>query len=349
MTKLAVFGNSFATQVAEPAKRVWTMQSSHEAKIAFKKAWYREMPSWFSMLKNEYDVVHTYGYGNTGLDWSYLQFRRYQHEYDAVIFVATRAWTHSHIQYGNDATDHRGEGSIHDMDMVNSGFMLDERPINCNRKFAEKIHKNKIKPSGWEMPEYNQDVLDLMSAYNEYFTHVVPKFPDRDLLQWASMIDNIQRIRPDVKMINTSPESYNDLGINIPSGQIQTLHRLENDILLGKDAEYKFRLAKGLPLDDDGRLISGLDEALQEMPILNLYSDARVGHLSTEGHKLIYAEMKKLIASDNTWLEFDLDDMVNKLIEMKLDKKRYFVVENKDITAWAKYNNLLDNERTDGR
>ena len=69
----------------------------------------------------------------------FKQFRRYQHEYDAVIFVATRAWTHSHIQYGNEADDHRGEASIHDMDMVKAGFMLDERPINCSKKFAEKI------------------------------------------------------------------------------------------------------------------------------------------------------------------------------------------------------------------
>lgn len=342
--KLAIFGNSFGTQLADPAKRVWELMPSKERKIEFRKAWYNEMPSWIRMFKNEYDVVHTFAVGNTGIDYSYLQFLRYHNEYDAVIFITTRAWTHSHIQYGNQVEEWRGEASIHDIDFIRPEWMLDERPINCHKKFAEKILKSNNKPTGPEMPVYDEDVINLMKVYVDYGTHVVQKFPFRDLLQWASMIDNIIRTRPDVKMINTSPEDFNDLGIKIPIGKIQTLHRMENDILLGKHAEYEFRKAQGLPLDDDGRLVAGLDEALQEMPILKLYSDARVGHLSTEAHRLIYAEIKDLLASNNTWLDFDLDAMVKKLMEMNLDKKRYFVAEHKDIKSWAKYNNLWIDE-----
>jgi hypothetical protein len=36
--------------------------------------------------------------------------------------------------------------------------------------------------------------------------------------------------------------------------------------------------------------------------------------------------------------------MVKKLMEMNLDKKRYFVAEHKDIKSWAKYNNLWIDE-----
>jgi len=274
--------------------------------------------------------MHTFGKGGTDVVWSYLQFLRYHQDYDTVIFVATRSINHTHIQHGHDTKDITGEASMYDPNHIVKGYQLDERPVNCTVDDANKwLNRNnhKIAKESQKLMNIDMPVIHAFQTYLDYHEHVTPVFPDRDKLIWASILDNIIRIRPDVKMINATPDSYIENEFNIPSGKIQLLYKAENDIFDNGEAIFDQTLS--------------FADASETMPHLALHSDARIGHLTTETHRILYKLMKPWLTDNNTWFDFDLEAIIKQLNTYNLDKKRYFVREHKNVLSWARYNNIL--------
>jgi hypothetical protein len=316
MKKLAIFGDSFAELFSAPGVDIMQMigpgkdTSQVDNRKKFRDSYLREMPTWYRLLGQdlEYDTVHTFGRGGTDITWSYLQFLKYHQEYDTIIFVATHAMRHTHIQdrHENSPGLH-GPGSFYDSKFQRTNFMQGI-PLNCAsiEQCEQWLARYKR-----EQPQ-NFEVQNLLKTYILYHTHVYNNYPYRDKLIWASLCQQMINIRPDIKMINAFKFGFDDHNINIPKGKLQELYEAENMIMKG-----------------DKFMATGLTK-----------SDARIGHLTTDTHHILNRLMKPWLNSNDTWFDFDLETVVKEIENFRIDEKRYDSSEHKDLLDWAKYCNI---------
>jgi len=299
MNKIAIFGDSFTELFEQHAVTLHSAIATKEQQREFSQSYQTKWPIWWKLLKG-YDVVHSFGKGGTDIMWSYLQFLRHHKDYDTIIFVPSQYTRHTHIR-------HNIKEPHYNATWQKDNFMGTEGIANVTSLKLCKIFLDKhIKNSPNEIALHK-----LFETYIKYHTHVVTNFPDRDLLVWAHTIDNIKRIRPDVKMINAFSDHY----------------YIQDKISMPESIKVP-------------RVVSLHDICKIENEYINVTRDARIGHLTTETHIKLAELINNWLTNDETWFNFNINYFRKYLDTFTLDTKRYCYDKHTNLFEWARYNNI---------
>ena len=183
---IGIFGDSFArckVPLMHPLdpSNIKTVIHTNDEYINFQQKVEALMPTWAKLLPD----TTNFAAGGTDLSWSFLKFLEHHEKYDNIIFVVTSpkriTLNAPHMYVPSD------RGSKFGVNLITS--VSANQSLLKKEKFCNSVNEEHL---------YVRDAYD---AINKWQTHIQPEFPERDFLHYGILINELQRIRPDIKLI----------------------------------------------------------------------------------------------------------------------------------------------------
>lgn len=271
---IGIFGDSFAK--CKPP--LGPIRYTEDELIEFEKSVLPLMPTWASLLPD----TTNHALGGTDVSWSFLELLDHHEKYDKIIFIITDpnriALRTPHL----DLTTGRN--------MPNFGLNISA--ISANQALDKK---QKFDDATNEHDLYARDAYD---AINKWQTHIQMETPERDWLHYGALINELQRIRPDIKLIKAF-DRPRDSGKFAEQGYYPYKHF--DNIPLDNEAEYLYNIV----------LAENSSYFEEKMADPNRWWDIRAGHICTESHVRLFKIMKNWLQTNDTWLNFDVKEFCN--------------------------------------
>ena len=288
---IGLFGDSFAHCKHYVDDIIFTPQSRNEFDSIIVPA----MPSWASMLPD----ITNYAHGGTDLSWSFLNFLENHEKHDTIVFVVT----------GPDRitlrTDHLGISKGRDVPEggqrisgVNANQSADKANYFKNAARVEDIHAG-----------------HAYDALRNWQTYVQLDTPERDWLHYGVLINELQRIRPDIKLIKA---------FNHPTLQCHPFSIKENILNLevnrfAKLGYFPFKHFDNIPLDTECNYLHNICRAeffssesfKSRWDNQDKWFDVRAGHITSKSHLILFKIITAWLQTNDRWLNFDIEEFKN--------------------------------------
>ena len=288
---IGIFGDSFAA-CQPPLGGVIFNGSERES---FDNMIVTVSPTWASLLPDS----TKHALGGTDLSWSFLEFLDHHEKYDKIVFVVTDP---NRITLRTPHLD-----MTKGWDMPDGGLRISAvtpgQAANKKQKF-EKLSQG-------EMSQHDLYARDAYNTIEKWQTYIQQQTPERDWLHYSVLINELQRIRPDIKLIKA---------FNHPSLKMDD-HRKDSNPNVRKFAiknYYPYKQFDNIPLDSEAGYLYNIVRAENskqsfhervENPVK--WWDLRAGHISTESHIKLNKVMTAWLQTNDTWLNFDIEEFKN--------------------------------------
>ena len=280
---IGIFGDSFAA-CQPPLGGVIFNGSERES---FDNMIVTVSPTWASLLPDS----TKHALGGTDLSWSFLEFLDHHEKYDKIIFVVTDP---NRITLRTPHLD-----MTKGWDMPDGGLRISAvtpgQAANKKQKF-EKLSQG-------EMSQHDLYARDAYNTIEKWQTYIQQQTPERDWLHYSVLINELQRIRPDIKLIKAF------------SHPTTNPYNADN---FAKENYYPYRHFDNIPLDSEAGYLYNIVRAENskqsfhervENPVK--WWDLRAGHISTESHIKLNKVMTAWLQTNDTWLNFDIEEFKN--------------------------------------
>ena len=276
---IGIFGDSFAK--CKPP--LGSIRYTEDELLKFEKSVLPLMPTWASLLP----AATNHALGGTDVSWSFLELLDHHEKYDTIIFVITDpnriALRTPHLE-------------------LTTGRHLPNHGLNISAISANQAldKKQKFDDSANEYDFYARDAYD---AINKWQTHIQPDTPERDWLHYGALINELQHIRPDIKLIKA---------FNHPSSKAKL--KMER---FAKQGYYPYKHFDNIPLDNEAEYLYNIVLAEnssyfeEKMADPKRWWDIRAGHICTESHVRLFKILTTWLQTNDTWLNFDVEEFCN--------------------------------------
>jgi len=251
------------------------------------------MPTWASMLPD----TTNYASGGTDLSWSFLNFLENHEKHDRILFVITDpnriTLRTNHLNISNNT-----EAGLR-ISGVNANQSADKANYFKNSARVEDIHAG-----------HAYDALRTWQTYVQLDT------PERDWLHYGVLINELQRIRPDIKLIKAfnhptqaqcHPFSITD---NVHNPEVKRLAKL---------GYFPFKHFDNIPLDTESNYLHNICRAeifssesfKSRWDKQDKWCDIRPGHITSHSHLILFKTITAWLQTNDTWLKFDIEEFKN--------------------------------------
>tara|TARA_B110000908_G_scaffold38313_1_gene46153 strand:- start:281 stop:1291 length:1011 start_codon:yes stop_codon:yes gene_type:complete len=289
---IGLFGDSFAhCQHFVHSDIISTPQSMNE----FDSTVIPAMPTWAGMLP---DTIN-YANGGTDLSWSFLNFLENHEKHDTIVFVITDPNRITLRAKHLDISKRQGlpEGGLR-ISGVNANQSADKANYFKNAVRLEDIHAG-----------------HAYDALRNWQTYIQLDTPERDWLHYGVLINELQRIRPDIKLIKA---------FNHPTLQCLPISIKENILNLevnrfAKLGYFPFKHFDNIPLDTECNYLHNICRAeffssesfKSRWDNQDKWFDVRAGHITSQSHLILFKIITAWLQTNDRWLNFDIEEFTN--------------------------------------
>lgn len=308
---IGIFGDSFAkckVPLMHPLdpSNIITVKHTHDEYDNFQQKVEALMPTWTKLLPD----TTNFAAGGTDLSWSFLKFLEHHEKYDNIIFVITSpkriTLNAPHMYVPAD------RGSKLGVNLITA--------VSANQSLLKKEKFDNF-------VEEHLYIRDAYDAINKWQTHIQPEFPERDFLHYGILINELQRIRPDIKLIKAFCHP------TIDDQQVSSDAKIEE---FSKKNYYPYKHFDNIPLDNKAQYLHNIVKAEnsnyfeEQIAQPNKWHDCRAGHISITSHVILYKIITKWLKTNDTWLNFDIEEFKNN----KVDANDSFMDRSKSLPEW---------------
>lgn len=362
MSKLAIFGDSFATDFRMSSQIIDLFYSSSDQdknsiKNPVKASLFDVDPTWWEILKkdNYFSKIQLYGYGGADNYFSYLNFLTEHHNYDTVVFIITNFKRMSiKIDKKDDKIGPRRQDawchvagyeqctpSLNTIEQLPDHLFA--KNIDCDYESnVENLHDRGSK-KGYSFSLSREELANIVNTANMYQKDIKGVDYTRDYIFNVLLLQNMINLRPDIKFIAAFEYGYvtsNDLHkfMNIKVKDTKTslkqIWYLE-DTLMGLDDNDRqfYSLIFGHPF----QTLNDVIEKIEKKYNREMRMDMRVAHMTSISHFLLYEQLKKFLKTDETFFEIN---MVPFMHELKKIKFKDWFITLKEFTSWIEKKGL---------
>jgi hypothetical protein len=300
MSTIGIFGDSFAQNRSALSGIKYTSQERQ----FFDQLVTPAMVTWTSLLPDSTNHAS----GGTDLSWSFLQFLENHEKYDTIVFVITEpnriTLRTPHMNLTNEQPN-TGPGPGTEISAVGP-----EQARTKRLQFKNATNKHDLYAG------------DAYEAIMNWQTHIQLRTPERDWLHYGALINELLRIRPDIKLIKAfSHPTTNPYNVDNFAKENYYPYRHFDNIPLDSEAEYMYNIV----LAENSK--QSFHERV-ENPVK--WWDIRSGHISTESHVRLSKIITAWLQTDDTWLNFDVAEFKNN----NLNADDYFIKIGTSLKHW---------------
>lgn len=358
MSKLAIFGDSFATDFRMSFNLIdlfysGSKQDRNSTKNPVRASLVDADPAWWEIFKkdNYFSEVQIYGYGGADNYFSYLNFLTEHHNYDTVVFIITNF---ERMSIKIDKDDKKIGPRREDAWCHVSGYEtcnpslntieqlpddLFEKNINYNYESnAENLINHKI---GYSLSR--EELVNVVNTANMYQRDIVGMDYIRNYIFNILMLQNMINLRPDIKFIaafeygyhlNDDLHKFMNIEVKNTNTTLRQIWYLEDTIMGLDDNDRQFyQLIVGHPSHTFNDVVEKIEKEYNR----EMRFDMRVAHMTSISHFLLYEQLKKFLKTDKNFFEINMVPFIHELKKIKFND---WFITLKEFTSWIEKKGL---------